>query len=607
MIRRNLLGAVFVAWALCSGPATAQNVTCATRPPGDSSNACASTAFVQGTISTPLLTQGYIFVGNASNVASAVNGTNSLVAGGTGGLTAFSNIITGQNYGMAMTNTGEAYGYSFRNSTTTGNDIYSAIYPGVSNQDGIQSVLNIPNTATLGSHGSAISAYFDSNVAAGGGGNNAVGLFSTGRCIATSSACFGLNTLLMDASTRTAGSGTGRYLIGAEYDFNVMNTGTQVIGVSVGGNSLSQPLAANAFITNTLGTGIKWDTAFYSQDGVANQAFVAGASAASGTSVASQPIWLQYFNGSGTKKKVTLDSITNTLRIKSDDASMLVAIGIAGTNSGSLSLAGSTSGTVTLQPQATAGTPTITWGTSTGTPVVTASAPLAINTTTGNISVTGAAGQVLAGATPAFTATPTLGASGTLGSLTLGNATSGLLTLQPVTGALGTVTVSLPAATDTLVGKATTDTLTNKTIDTAGPNTIKINGNTLSASSGTATITVPNTTSTLASLGIAGQTITGGANVTAQSQSTGNITVDCGSRPLQYITNGGAYTITAPSNDGSCILLVTNNASAGATSFSGFSVGSNTGDTLTTTNTSKFSIFIWRINGTSGYRIAAHQ
>ena len=48
------------------------------------------------------------------------------------------------------------------------------------------------------------------------------------------------------------------------------------------------------------------------------------------------------------------------------------------------------------------------------------------------------------------TNTPTLGASGTLGSLTLGNATSGTVTLQTVTGPLGTRTVSLPAATGTV-------------------------------------------------------------------------------------------------------------------------------------------------------------
>lgn len=40
-------------------------------------------------------------------------------------------------------------------------------------------------------------------------------------------------------------------------------------------------------------------------------------------------------------------------------------------------------------------------------------------------------------------------------------------------------------------------TLVNVTIDTAAPNTIKINGNTLAASAGTATVTVPNSTDTL--------------------------------------------------------------------------------------------------------------
>ena len=174
----------------------------------------------------------------------------------------------------------------------------------------------------------------------------------------------------------------------------------------------------------------------------------------------------------------------------------------------------------------------------------------------------GAAGTVLGGGSPpAFTATPTLGTAGSVvGTLAFANLTSGTVTISPPTGALGSAVVTLPGAT-----------------------------------------------STLAALDLADQTISGGGNVTSLSQATGNITIDCGARPLQYMTNSGAFTITAPANDGSCILLVTNDGTAGSITFSGFSVGGTTGDSLTTTNGDKFSIQIWRINGTSGYRVAAHQ
>lgn len=106
-------------------------------------------------------------------------------------------------------------------------------------------------------------------------------------------------------------------------------------------------------------------------------------------------------------------------------------------------------------------------------------------------------------------ATPTLGASGTLGSLTMGNATSGTVTIQPVTGALGTVTLSLPAATDTLVGKATTDTLTNKTLVAPALGT---------PVSGVAT----NLTGTAS--GLTAGTVTTNANLTGPITSSGNAT-----------------------------------------------------------------------------------
>lgn len=66
-------------------------------------------------------------------------------------------------------------------------------------------------------------------------------------------------------------------------------------------------------------------------------------------------------------------------------------IGVNGTCTGQFKIAGATSGVLTQTVGTIAGTPIITWGNSSGTPAVTASGPLSINTTTGNISITGAA------------------------------------------------------------------------------------------------------------------------------------------------------------------------------------------------------------------------
>jgi microcystin-dependent protein len=237
---------------------------------------------------------------------------------------------------------------------------------------------------------------------------------------------------------------------------------------------------------------------------------------------------------------------------------------------------------------------------------------------------TSSAGTILASATAntvTATATPTLGVAGTtVGDLTFANATSGGITIRPVTGALGSAVLTLPAAIDTVAVLAASQAFTNKTYNgntwTAGTGTLTIaagktltyNNSITMAGTDSTTMTFPSSSGTISTLNLTGQTITGGVIVTSLSKSTGSITVDCGARPLQYITaSTSAWVITAPANDGSCILLITNPASAQIPTFSGFSVGSSTGDALTSTNTSKFSIHIWRVNGTSGYRVAAHQ
>ena len=105
------------------------------------------------------------------------------------------------------------------------------------------------------------------------------------------------------------------------------------------------------------------------------------------------------------------------------------------------------------------------------------------------------------------------------------------------------------------------------------------------------------------------QVLSGGCTVTSYSigTPTGTYTVDPGLCPLQYLTNGGAFTIGAPANDGACSILVTNNATAGLITFTGFNVGASTGDPLTLTNTSNFIISIFRIDGVASYFIKALQ
>lgn len=93
---------------------------------------------------------------------------------------------------------------------------------------------------------------------------------------------------------------------------------------------------------------------------------------------------------------------------------------------------------------------------------LTGTASININGTVGATTpTTGVFTTLVAGSTTSLL----LGTAGSaVGNIGFRNATSGTVTLAPATGALGTVTLTLPTATDTLVGKATTDTLTNKRI-----------------------------------------------------------------------------------------------------------------------------------------------
>jgi hypothetical protein len=139
-------------------------------------------------------------------------------------------------------------------------------------------------------------------------------------------------------------------------------------------------------------------------------------------------------------------------------------------------------------------------------------------------------------------------------------------------------TIELGAATDTTISRASAGV-----VSVEGIQLLKANGN---------------------------QTITAGFAVTPYSigtVSSGTTTPAAANGNYQYYTNNGAHTLAAPSSDCAIDILVTNGASAGAITFSGFTVGSSTGSTLTTTNTNKFIISIRRINSVATYSIYALQ
>ena len=105
---------------------------------------------------------------------------------------------------------------------------------------------------------------------------------------------------------------------------------------------------------------------------------------------------------------------------------------------------------------------------------LTGTASININGTVGATTpTTGVFTTLVAGSTTSLL----LGTAGSaVGNIGFRNATSGTITLAPVTGALGTVTLSLPARTDTLVTLAGTEALTNKTLTSPTITTASLSG-----------------------------------------------------------------------------------------------------------------------------------
>lgn len=337
-------------------------------------------------------------------------------------------------------------------------------------------------------------------------------------------------------------------------------------------------------------------------------------------------------------------------------------LGTNGGTGGQITLNGSTSGSVAIRVAAAAGTSTIfqlpinngsntfvlstdgsgntSWVASAGGGTVTSVSftggliSVANPTSTPALTVAGTSGGV-----PYFSSTSTWASSALLAANAVligggaGNPPAstttgtGVVTAlgNNVTGSGGIALANTPTFVTPVLGAATgtSVTLTGAApqvvlgANTATLGAVKMFGNTSGdvtlnppAVAGTSTVlTLPSATGTILStaqtaLIVIGYTVTPNNIGTVSS---GTTTPAAASGNYQYLTNNGAFTLAAPAADSAIDLLVTNGASAGAITFSGFTVGSSTGSALTTTNTSKFLISIRRINSVSTYSCYALQ
>jgi hypothetical protein len=178
---------------------------------------------------------------------------------------------------------------------------------------------------------------------------------------------------------------------------------------------------------------------------------------------------------------------------------------------------------------------TLTQGTNVTITVGAGSITIAAAGGSGGCTTSGASGQVLtdngAGGCASDTSTLlsagalSLGLSGTAGSVKMGNATSGTITIQPVTGALGSVTASLPANTGTIAELNLAQTWSalqsfnssDLALNGATSGSIKLNA---AAIAGSNTLTFPAGTTDFSATGgtsqVVKQTSSGGAFTVAQ-------------------------------------------------------------------------------------------
>lgn len=362
-------------------------------------------------------------------------------------------------------------------------------------------------------------------------------------------------------------------------------TGTAPISVSAAGVvSINAPYvsltASNGGIVYSGAT----DLAILSGTATARQMLQSGSSAAPAWSTAVWPATttinqLLYSDAANNVTGLTTANggVLNTGATGVPSITATPLLGVAGTSMGTLRLSGSTSGVITITPQATAGTATVTLPNASGTVAVSASLPVVLSATTGALTcptcVTSSGGGAITGTAPisvsaagvvSITSPLPLTNGGTAASLTASNggivystgsalailsgtATANRHLASGASGAPSWTTATFPAtaAAGTMLAAGTSNVISATATPTLGANggtggQITFNGSTsgsavlrVAAAAGTATFQLPTTN------GASGDVLsTNGSGVTSWIASSGTGTVTS-------VTAGAGLTATS--------------------------------------------------------------
>lgn len=202
---------------------------------------------------------------------------------------------------------------TIQNSATTAQSVYGGLVPGFL-YDGLRSTVTVPFGTTANS-ANGLGCYVRDRAVSAGATGNAVCNFGIITAGVASAAVWATNIIVTDTEDNV--HSFVATLSGIELDFSPYNTGSTVGGVTLLGSATAQPAGSTGFTVGTMSSQspgtIKWGNAFVTNNGAATNAASFGATALSGSNVASQPVYFNGFDASAAAFGYSIQALNHAL------------------------------------------------------------------------------------------------------------------------------------------------------------------------------------------------------------------------------------------------------------------------------------------------------